>query len=278
MRDPLARLIGQRHLLPMLIRTLLAAIVALPLAFLPLAPAMAQTDATARYIVTLAGINIANVSIRFADDGRRYSIDLDANVTGLGNLVAQGTANSSAAGSSANAALVSDEFRLATRTNAESFDISVAYENRNVSAFMVDPPLASDYGRVPIERAHLTNVGDPLSAFLVRGAALSPDLCRRDIRIFTGLERFDLDMRFSQDDVATSPRTGYQGPVVLCTMRYEAISGHYTTSEITTFLESSDRMMVWFAPLNDTGWFLPYRILVGTSAGDLSVVLTSLTD
>jgi hypothetical protein len=96
------------------------------------------------------------------------------------------------------------------------------------------------------------------------------------MQIFTGLERFNVAMRFAKEDVATSKRTGYQGPVILCNIRYTPVSGHFTTSEITNFLADSDRILIWYAPLGAPGYFIPYRVLLTTSVGDLSMVLTEL--
>ena len=92
----------------------------------------------------------------------------------------------------------------------------------------------------------------------------------------TGIERFDLTFSYAKDDVATSKRTGYQGPVVLCHINYKPISGHYTTSELTNSLAQDDRILIWYAPLHDSGLFIPYRVLLTTSMGDLSMVLTAL--
>ena len=92
--------------------------------------------------------------------------------------------------------------------------------------------------------------------------------------IFTGVERFNIKLSYIKDDEATSPRTGYQGPVVLCNIGYTPISGHFTTSEMTSFLADSDRILIWYAPLGDTGYFIPYRLLMTTAFGDLSMVLT----
>ena len=70
--------------------------------------------------------------------------------------------------------------------------------------------------------------------------------------------------------------TFVQGPVVLCNIRYTPVSGHFTTSELTSYLADSDRILIWYAPLGDSGYFIPYRLLMTTSFGDLSMVLTSL--
>lgn len=251
---------------------LLAAIAALALP--AVAHAAPAVDKTADYIISLAGANIANVAVTLKDDGQDYSLALKANVTGLGQFVVSGTAEARASGSSAGGTLVSRDFSVETQTRDETFLATVQFDHGEVTGFKVSPPLLDNIGRVPIERSQLAGVGDMLSAFVLKGGRLGPELCRRTLPIFTGIERFDIAMSFRGDDVATSPRTGYQGPVVLCAIKYTPISGHFTTSEITSYLAKSDKLLIWYAPLAGTGYFIPYRVLVGTGIGDLSMVLT----
>jgi hypothetical protein len=233
---------------------------------------------TANYVVTLSGVNIADVAVKLNDDGRNYSLDLDAKVAGLGQLVASGTANVAVSGASSPNRLSSEKFALKTVARGETFSINIQYAHGNVSSFVVEPPIINNIDRVPIERSQLTGVGDMLSAFVIKGGALDKSLCDRKMQIFTGVERFTIGMRFNANDTATSPRTGYQGPVVLCQLRYIPISGHFTTSEMTTYLANSDHILIWYAPMGQTGYFIPYRVLLSTSVGDLSMVLTSLQD
>lgn len=236
----------------------------------------AEVNATASYVVTVGGINVAAVNVDLTDDGSHYALDLKANVAGLGSLVASGTASVKASGQS-NTPLRSQQFDLQTKASGETFTVDVSYAGGNVSAFRVDPPLLDNYNRVPIERSHLTNVGDVLSAFVIKGGTLDKSLCRRKLQIFTGVERFNIVMAFAAEDDATSPRTGYQGPVILCNMDYQPVSGHFTTSEMTNYLADSDRILIWYAPMGDTGYFIPYRVLLTTSMGDLSMVLTGMS-
>ena len=236
--------------------------------------AAAEADATASYVLTLGGINIAAMDVDLKDDGSRYSLDLSANVAGLGAVVASGTASASSAGSSSGSTLVAQDFELKTRANGETFTVDVSFAGRDVAAFKVEPPILDNYDRVPLERRHLTGVGDFISAFVIKGDGLDEDLCQRRVGIFTGVERFNIAMSFAGTDEATSARTGYQGPVVLCSVDYDPISGHFTTSEITNYLADSDRIIIWYAPLGETGYFIPYRVLLGTNMGDLSMALT----
>ena len=234
----------------------------------------ASVDASANYIVAIGGINVAQMSVELTETGNRYVLDLSANVAGLGSMVASGTAKVTAKGALSGSNLRSESFALETRANGEKFNVDVGFSGQNVNSFKVEPPVMESYDRVPIERSHLTGVGDFLSAFVIKGGQLDKSLCDRRLRIFTGVERFNLAMRYVSDDEATSPRTGYQGPVVLCSIDYQPVSGHYTSSEITNYLADTSRILIWFAPLGQTGYFVPYRVLLGTSMGDLSMVMT----
>tara|TARA_R110002020_G_scaffold268166_4_gene483325 strand:- start:476 stop:1258 length:783 start_codon:yes stop_codon:yes gene_type:complete len=252
-----------------------AALAALTL-FTSLPAAAAQVDAKASYVLTLGGINIAAMDVDLDDDGAQYSLDLSANVAGMGAIVASGTAQASSAGSSAGNQLAARTFSLQTRARGDTFDVNVTFSGGDVGSFKVEPPIVDNYDRVPLERRHLTGVSDFLSAFVLKGGALDKELCDRKVGIFTGVERFDIAMRFAGTDDATSARTGYQGPVVLCSVAYKPVSGHFTTSEITNYLAESNRIVIWYAPLGPTGYFIPYRVLLGTNMGDLSMVLTGM--
>jgi len=236
----------------------------------------AEVNADARYVLTLGGINIAAMDVGLTDSGSNYDLELNAKVAGLGTLVASGTAIASASGSSTNG-LVSQDFDLRTKANGESFSVDVSFAGRDVSVFKVEPPIVDNYDRVPLERRHLTGVGDFLSAFVIKGGSLDKSLCQRKMNIFTGVERFNIAMSYAGEDEATSPRTGYQGPVILCSLKYTPVSGHFTTSEITNYLADDSRILVWYAPLGDSSYFIPYRVMLTTNMGDLSMVLTGLT-
>lgn len=254
------------------LRPLIAALVLM----MPTAAFAQEVNGKASYILTLGGLNIASMDVALTDSGSRYTLDLAANVTGMGAVVASGTAKASSSGTSTASSLTSQKFTLQTRANGETFSVNVDFAGRDVSAFKVEPPIVDNYERVPLERRHLTGVGDFLSAFVIKGAALDKSLCDRKLNIFTGVERFNMTMSYARDETATSPRTGYQGPVVLCSVKYQPVSGHFTNSEITNYLADNSRILLWYAPLGETGYYIPYRVLLGTNMGDLSMVLTSM--
>ena len=239
--------------------SMLAAIIAAGVAS-SAALAASSSAVEAKYVVNIAGTIVANVNIKLDTNATGYSLNLDAAITGLGQFVARGSASIDISGSANGKTYAGRDFKLET--------------NSSQGKVNVDVRILRD--RVPVERGQLVNVNDMVSAFIIKGGSLGRSLCERRLRIFTGIERFDLKMRFVAKETATSKRTGYQGPVVLCQLQYLPISGHYASSQITNYLKASDRILIWYAPVGDTGTFIPYRVLVGTSIGDLSMVLTSL--
>jgi hypothetical protein len=240
------------------------------------ATARADTAAVASYVVSLGGNIIATANFTLDASDATYDLKLSANVTGLASLVAAGVAKAESSGAVTASGLGSNTFNLITHSGGQDFKVQVQYTGGEVTAFVVTPPIVNNIDRVPLERKQLEGVNDMLASFILRAPKLDRSLCNYRAKVFTGIERFDLDFDYAREDTATSPRTGYQGPVVLCKINYEPISGHYTTSELTNSLAQDDRILVWYMPLRDTGYFIPYRVLLTTSMGDLSMVLTSL--
>jgi len=237
----------------------------------------APISIVAKYVINVGGTIIANVDITLDDDSRNYTLDLEARVSGLGNLVASGNANINVTGSSQNNQLFGNDFRLQTNSPQGQSEVIASFEQRNISAFYSTPPLPPHFDQVPLQRSQLKNVNDMLSAFIIKSDRLGPQICDRTLKIFTGVERFDLQMRYATSETATSARTGYQGPVILCQLKYNPIAGHYASSEITNYLKTSERILIWYAPVVGSDVFIPYRVLIGTSFGDMSMVLTNLS-
>ncbi len=255
-----------------------------PLAFAALSllaqalPAQAQQPGQiATYVVSIGGINVSNISIRLGFEGSGYQLDLSADVAGLGQIVAQGSGSVNSGGTVTATGLQSNRFYLETRSQGERFTLATTYSNGNAAPGTVNPPLAESADRVAVAAGHRSGVNDPLAAFILRGQNLDGSLCNRTLKIYTGIERFDMPMQFAEMQEATSTRTAYQGPVVLCAMRYNPVSGHFRSSEITNYLANSDRMLIWYMPLGNSGFYIPYRVLMGSSFGDISMVLVGLS-
>lgn len=249
---------------------------ALALPFLAGAAYADDFRAIADYAVTLGGTHIAKANVTLSDAGGKYDLVVDAKISGLAQLVANGSAHLESVGRSGASGLTAQNFTLTTQASGDTFNVGVTFAGGGVASFKVDPPIVNNIDRVAIERKHLVSTNDMAAPFIIKGGKLDKSLCDRRLQIFTGIERYDLNLRYAKDDVATSKRTGYQGPVIVCSASYKPISGHYTTSEVTTYLASGDHILIWYAPVGESGYFIPYRVLISTDAGDLSIVLTDL--
>jgi len=236
----------------------------------------APVSVVAQYVISVGGTIIARADIDLRDNGSSYTMDMSAKISGLGNLVASGTAAINVSGTSTNTTLYGDDFTLQTKSPQGSAKVTVNFIDRNVAAFFSEPPQPPRLDQIPLQRSQLRNVNDMLSAFIIKSTQLGPQVCDRTFNIFTGVERFDLELRYASAENATSARTGYQGPVILCQLNYIPISGHYASSEITNYLQGSERILIWYAPVVGSDIFIPYRVLIGTTFGDLSMVLTGL--
>jgi len=251
-------------------------LVAFALICSPISAIAANLNASANYVVTLRGVNIATAAVSFKDNGENYSVNISGDVSGLASLVAAGTAKLNSYGNSSSAQLQSDRFELETVANEQSFRVQFQAINGNVTSTQIVPKLSQNENRVPVKNNHRHNINGPIASFFIKANKLSPEICNRKLEVYTGVERYNIDLKFAKAQTATSKSTGYQGPVMLCTMRYTPVSGHFTNSETTKYMKSNQRFLIWYAPLGQSGYMIPYRILVGTAFGDLSMVLTRL--
>lgn len=232
--------------------------------------------ATGSYVISLRGINIAEAEIGFSDEGETYRVAINGQFAGVATIITSGSATMSSAGRVEDAGLVSDSFALTTRTENDFFSFGFQASGGTVTSETVYPPLPESLPRVPIRRSHRVGVNDPIAAFVVKAEGLDPSVCERTLRVFTGIERYDMELSYLAAQEATSQRTGYQGPVVLCAIRYKPISGHFEGSESTAYLAQTERFLVWYAPLGQTGFLIPYRVIMSTAFGDLSMVLVAM--
>lgn len=251
-----------------------AALLAAPAA----APALAApTTALAVYSVFMGGTQVAKVTISLADDAGKYQMNLDAHVSGLASLVASGTASAVSKGRATSTGYRSDSFAMQSRASGGSAQVDITYRYGDVDSFVVTPPVLDTPDRVPIERRQLVgNLNDMLAAFVLKARGLDKSLCSRRLEIFTGIERYNLNLSYVRDDEATSKRSDYRGPLVACQVRYQPISGHYEMPA-TAELADNQQILLWYAPLFESGLYIPYRALVATESGDLSIVLTRLS-
>src|SRR6185437_13309658 len=127
-----------------------------------------------------------------------------------------------------------------------------------------------DADLVPITDANRTGVIDPMTALLVpvsgTGATAVPAACERTIPIFDGHTRYNLRLSFKRVDKVKS-ETGYQGPVVVCSVKFFPLAGYDPKHFLITYLASQHDIEIWLAPVTGTRLMVPYRMSMPTPFG-----------
>jgi len=249
-------------------------------ALIGLAPALAAANSATtaiRYGVTLAGLPIgtANLSINLSEGGP-YKINAAAKVGGVISLISDGRGSASASGKLGSAAPVPSSYALNSIAGKKPQTVQMALSAGNITAIDLQPDLPPRKDRVPVTAADKHGVLDPLSAMLVpvagNGDALEPAACRRTLPVFDGATRFDIKLSYARTEQVDGK--GYSGPTIVCSARYVPIAGHRPNRDQTKFMESNRDIELWLAPIKGTHVLAPFKIIVGTQIGRLTLNAT----
>lgn len=244
---------------------IVVAALAATVASLPAAAATLRAD----YTLSLAGFTLGQAKIKAAIEASRYTIEADAKLTGLGVVTGGGKGGASAEGTLAGARPVPAAFTISGRSGGEQRRLQMGLAAGNVSAVDIEPPFSPKADRVPLEESHKRGIVDPLSSILMpvqgTGDPLDPSTCNRTIPVFDGAARFNVVLSFAEKRQVKKP--GYEGPVLVCNVRYVPIAGHRALRPATKFMQENRDMQVWLAPVAGTRVVLPIRIAIMSMYG-----------
>jgi hypothetical protein len=156
-------------------------------------------------------------------------------------------------------------------SNAETSDVTMVLDEGSVRELVGATP---GLDRVPVTAANRRGIVDPLTAVLFSaggaGETLSQEACRRTLPIFDGGQRYDLKLAFKRMDRVTAEK-GYAGPVVVCSVNYEPISGHRANIPLVKYLSEGREMEIALAPIAGTRLLAPFRLSVVSSLANLMI-------
>lgn len=249
-------------------------------ALIGLTPALASANSATtaiRYGVTLAGLPIgtATLNINFSEGGP-YKINAAAKVGGVISLISDGRGSASASGTLGSSQPQPSAYALNSVAGKKPQTVQMALTGGNITAVELQPELPPRKDRVPVTAASKHGVIDPLSALLVPVAgaseALEPDACRRTLPIFDGAQRFDIKLSYARTEQVDGK--GYSGPAIVCSARYVPIAGHRPDRAQTKFMTANRDIELWLAPIKGTHVLAPFKIIVGTQIGRLTMNAT----
>jgi hypothetical protein len=232
--------------------------------------ASAQGKLDARYVATLAGVTIGKGSwvIDIGDD--QFSAAATGMTTGLLRVFATGDGNGTARGAVRGDNLTPTLFVSTIHNDKRVEELKIVMSAGTVKDLMIDPPMTPHPDRVPLTDAHRRGIVDPISAALIRvpgnGDPMTPEACRHTLPVFDGRMRFDLQLSFNRIEKIQTGK-GYEGPVVVCGVRFVPVAGHVPERPAIKYLVAQQDMEMWLAPIAGTRIVVPYKISLPTPLG-----------
>ena len=189
---------------------------------------------------------------------------MKALVDGEGSFAAKGTVKDGHP--------VSTTFTSKIASN-ETSEVTMVLDEGRVKELTAIPPPNRD--SVPVMETNRQGIVDPLTAMLfsaaVTGEGLSPAACRQTLPIFDGRQRYDLKLAFKRMDKVTAEK-GYSGPLVVCSVTYEPIAGHRSSTALVKYLSEGREMEMALAPVAGTRLLVPFRMSVVSVLANLVIV------
>lgn len=218
--------------------------------------------------VTAIPVGQGEFAMDITDGG--YAVVGSARVTGIAKLVSRGKGTVSAKGTFTDGRLSPSSYTTNSESDKKKEDISISFENGDVSQYSVSPPTEESKDRIPVTESDRQVVVDPMSAAIVTvpGSVdmLAPENCKRTIPIFDGRQRYDLVFSYERIDTAKDIK-GYNGKLLVCRVDYRPIAGYKPDKLNVKYMKDNKNIFVWLAPVAGTRVLFPARVSIVTLIG-----------
>src|SRR6185437_12131158 len=159
---------------------------------------------------------------------------------------------------------------LSSWTGKWSDDVRIVFSGNKAKEYVAAAPANSSANHIPLTEADRIGAVDPMTALLVHiggnGATAVPEACKRTVAIFDGHTRYNLRLAFERLDTVKTDQ-GYQGPAVVCSVKFFPIAGYDPNHFLVTYLAAQHDTEIWLAPLAGSRLVVPYRASISTPMG-----------
>jgi Protein of unknown function (DUF3108) len=232
--------------------------------------AHAQAKLDAAYEATLVGIPIGNVSWTIDLAENRFKAAASGETAGLLRVFSNDYGSAMAHGVVSAGRPVASNYALKLVAGKWTDDVQISYSGGKATEHVPDPPAKPNPNQVPLTDASRKGAVDPMTALLIRvpgsGDTAAPEACEPSIAVFDGHTRYDLRLAFVRLDEVKAD-TGYQGPVVVCSVKFVPVAGYNPQRFIVSYLAEQRDMEIWLAPIAGSRLVVPYRISIRTPVG-----------
>jgi hypothetical protein len=231
--------------------------------------AVAQAKLDATYSATLFGLPIGHISWTVELRNNRFTSAATGGISGLLRIFSDGHGDVSAGGSLPGGEPVASHFALTLIAGKWSDEVRILFRGNKAQEYVTALP-APGANQVPITDANRTGVLDPMTALLVHvpgaGKTAVPEACERTIPVFDGHTRYNLRLSFKRLDTV-STEGGYQGPVIVCAVKFFPVAGYDPKHFLITYLAAQHDIEIWLAPIAGSRLMVPYRMSMPTPMG-----------
>ena len=77
--------------------------------------------------------------------------------------------------------------------------------------------------------------------------------------MFDGRLRYDVVLEYRRMDQVKAEK-GYQGPSVVCGVRFTPVAGHNPERKAVKYIASQNQIEVWLVPIGATRFLVPFRV------------------
>jgi hypothetical protein len=243
--------------------------------------ALETTTLKATYAISIGTAIIGHATAESRFSGDSYIAAITGSTGGMSRMVSDARASLSGSGRISGKTVVPSSFNLETVERGFGTHVQMAMEGGRITNLVAIPSLAIAADRVPVTQSHKTGIVDPLGAFLIPvdrpGIPSGRAGCDRKIKVFDGWTRFDVQLYYKGMKAVDGGSDTYAGRLLVCGARYVPVAGHRLSTNSLNDLVDNDRLEVWLAPVGNTALLVPFRIVIGTKWGDLTVHATRFT-
>jgi hypothetical protein len=231
--------------------------------------AAAQTKLETTYSATLLGLPFGYISWTIELRNNRFTAAASGALSGLLSIFSDGHGTVAAHGTLSGGQPVPANFAFRVIAGKWSDEVRIVFHGDKAQEYVTAAAKPSP-NVVPLTDANRVGVLDPMTALLIHmpgtGETVVPEACQRSIAVFDGHTRYNLQLAFGRIDKVHS-ETGYEGPVVVCSVKFLPVAGYDPKHFLITYLAAQHGTEVWLAPFAGSRLMVPYRLSVPTPFG-----------
>ncbi|HRO49068.1 MAG TPA: DUF3108 domain-containing protein [Hyphomicrobium sp.] len=250
----------------------LAALSAGPAAAQAIPATLSSASVDAGYRVTLNGFDLGTFSFKSNVGDSEYTLHTNVELSALlGVFRWKGVTQVS--GSVGDKRPAPSDFRFDYESSVRNGSVIMGFDKNNVDHVTVLPVVREPEDTVPLERKHLANVLDPLSAILVLTHSDAATPCGRTVAIFDGKQRFNISLH----EARKITLAGTQGErATVCRVKYTPLSGYRANAETRHLAQTKD-IEITFRMVPAAKLMVPQSVSVPTGAGTARIDLERIS-